>query len=80
MHHLAEERKTRKIILGIIKKMQREVKRCCLKVEDGQPRWLSGLVQPSAQGLILETRDRVPHQAPCMKPASLSASLSLFLS
>ena len=39
---------------------------------------------PSAQGLILETRDRVPCQAPCIEPASLSPvplplSLSLFL-
>ena len=50
----------------------------------GQPRWLSGLPPPSAQGEILETRDRVPHQAPCMEPASpsacVSASLSLCLS
>ena len=38
----------------------------------------------SAQGLILETRDRIPHQAPCMEPVSpsacVSASLSLSLS
>ena len=40
---------------------------------------LSSLVPPSAQGLILETRDRVPRQAPCMGPTSPSASLS-FLS
>ena len=26
---------------------------------------------PSAQGMILEYRDRVPRQAPCMQPASL---------
>ena len=37
-----------------------------------------------AQGMILESRDRVPQQAPCMEPASLSAvplssSLSLYL-
>ena len=36
---------------------------------------------PSAQGVIPESRDRVPHRAPCMKPASafacVSASLSL---
>ena len=35
----------------------------------------------SAQGVILESQDRVPHQAPCMKPsACVSASLSLSLS
>ena len=47
----------------------------------GQPGLLSGLVLPSAQGLILETPGRVPHQAPCMEPASPSAcvSASLFL-
>ena len=43
-----------------------------------------GLVPPSAQGVILETSDRVPRQAPCMEPASpsayVSASLSLSLS
>ena len=33
----------------------------------------------SAQGAILESRDRVPYQAPCMKPASpIPASLSAF--
>ena len=39
----------------------------------GQPGWPSSLAPPSAQGLILETRDRVPRQAPCMGPASPSA-------
>ena len=38
---------------------------------------------PSAQGLILESWDRVPHQAPYMEPASpsacVSAPLSVFL-
>ena len=36
---------------------------------------------PSAQGVILESPDWVPHQAPCMEPASPSAcvSASLFL-
>ena len=35
-----------------------------------------------AQGVILETWDRVPRRAPCMEPASPSAcvSASLFLS
>ena len=42
-------------------------------VEVGHPRWLSGLAPPSAQGVILETQDRVPHQAPCLEPASPSA-------
>ena len=35
---------------------------------------------PSAQGLILESRDRLPHQGPCMEPASLSAYVSASLS
>ena len=46
----------------------------------GQPRWLSGLAPPAAQGLILETQDRVPWQAPCMKSASPSACVSAPLS
>ena len=51
----------------------------------GQPRWLSGLAPPSAQGLILKTLDQVPHRAPCMEPAwslflPLPASLPLTLS
>ena len=46
----------------------------------GQPRWLSGLAPPSAQGVILETRDRVPRRAPCMEPASPSACVSASLS
>ena len=54
------------------------------QVRHGEPRWLSGLVLPSAQGLILETWDQVPHQAACMETASpsacVSASLSLSLS
>ena len=35
--------------------------------------WHSGLAPPAAQGVILETWDRVPHRAPCMEPASPSA-------
>ena len=39
---------------------------------------------PLAQGVILGTLDQVPHQAPCMEPASpsacVSASFSLCLS
>ena len=30
----------------------------------GQPRWRSGLAPPAAWGVILETGDQVPHQAP----------------
>ena len=50
----------------------------------GQPGCLSGLVLPSAQGLILETWDRVPRWAPFVEPASplpvfLPTSLSLSL-
>ena len=57
----------------------------CFKiVKIGIPGWLGGLALPSAQGLILETWDRVPCQAPCVEPASppacVSASLSLCLS
>ena len=43
-------------------------------------RWLSGLALPSAQGLILETWDRLLRWVPCMEPASPSVSLSLSLS
>ena len=46
----------------------------------GQPRWLSGLAPPLAQGVILEARDQVPHQAPCMEAASPSARVSASLS
>ena len=45
-----------------------------------QPRWVNGLAQLSTQGVILETWDQVPPQAPCMEPACVSASLSVFLS
>ena len=46
----------------------------------GRPRWLSGLAPPSAQGVILETRERVPRLAPCMEPDSPSACVSASLS
>ena len=48
----------------------------------GQPWWRSGLAPPAAQGVILETLDRVPCQALCMMLASPSAcdSASLFTS
>ena len=32
---------------------------------------------PSAQGMILESQDRVPYRAPGMEPASLSACVSV---
>ena len=54
-------------------------KKYFLFIWDGQPQWPSGLVPPSAKGMILETRDRVPRQAPCMEPASLSESLCVSL-
>ena len=44
---------------------------------EGIPGWLSGLVPAFGPGVILESWDRVLHQAPCMDPASVSASLSL---
>ena len=47
-----------------------------IKRSHGQPEWLSGLVPPSVQGVILETWDRVLHQAPCMEPASPSTCVS----
>ena len=34
---------------------------------------------PLAQGAILETRDGIPHRAPCMEPASPSACVSASL-
>ena len=43
----------------------------------GQRQWPSGLAPPSARGVIQETRDRVPGQAPCMEPASLPLHLPL---
>ena len=41
--------------------------------------WLSGLVPPSAQGLILGTWDRVPRRAPYIGPGSPSACVSASL-
>ena len=46
----------------------------------GQPGWLSGLAPHSAQGVILGTRDQVPHRFPCMEPAFRSACVSVSLS
>ena len=48
----------------------------------GKPEWLSGLAPPSAQGMVLETRDQVPHRLPAWSlllplPVSLPLSLSI---
>ena len=44
-----------------------------------QPQWPSDLAPPLAQGVILETWDRVPRRAPHREPASLSACISASL-
>ena len=49
------------------------------KFDVGQPRWLSGLVLPLAQSLILETQDRVPCRAPRGACFSLCLCLCLYL-
>ena len=49
------------------------------KKKAGQPQWRSSLAPPAAQGMILETLDRVPRQALCMMPASPSACVSASL-
>ena len=46
----------------------------------GQPGWLSGLALPLAEGVILETQDRVPCWASSIEPVSPSACVSLPLS
>ena len=50
-----------------------------LKSERG-PQGLRGGCLPSAQGVTLGSRDRVPHRGPCMEPASPSACVSASLS
>ena len=35
---------------------------------------------PSAQDMVLESPDRIPHWAPCMEPASSSAYVSVSMS
>ena len=52
------------------------------KGKDKQGRLGGSVVErlPSAQGMILESQDRVPHWAPCMEAASLSAYVSTSLS
>lgn len=54
-----------------------------IMVYDGQPWLLRGLAPPLAQGVILESRDRVLRRAPGMEPASpsscvLSASIYVY--
>ena len=44
----------------------------------GQSQWCSSLAPPAAQSVILETRDRVSHQASCMELASPSACVSVY--
>ena len=51
-----------------------------LRTQLGQPQWHSDLAPPAAPGVILEARDRVPRQAPCMEPASASACVSVRVS
>ena len=46
----------------------------------GTPEWSLVEHLPLAQGLILESRDLVPHQAPRMEPASPSAYVFASLS
>ena len=46
----------------------------------GTPGWPAVEHLPSAQGVILETQDRVPHRAPCVESASPSACVSASLS
>ncbi|CAK7320014.1 hypothetical protein VULLAG_LOCUS22345 [Vulpes lagopus] len=63
------------VILRLTQKINKSI-----KTNLGQPQRLSGLALPSARGVILETRNRVPRQAPCMVPASPSACVSASLS
>ena len=52
-----------------------------LKEKQGSPGGSAGLLAlPPAQGVIPEIRDRVPHQTPCMEPASPSACVFASLS
>ena len=50
-----------------------------IKIGRGQPQGPSGLALPLAQGVILETQDQVPHQDPCMEPATPSTCVSVCL-
>ena len=65
---------------AVLLKQQKSAGNRFKKIYLGQPRWLSGLTLPSAQGMILETGDRAPHRAPCMEPASPSICASLSVS
>ena len=75
MNFLAMSQNTAKVC-GIFPNLRQTIEKQNL----GQPGWLSSLPPPSAQGLILETQDRVPRRAPCMEPASPSACVSAPLS
>ena len=71
-----------KIYKEFIKLNTQDTNKWVKKWAEGQPGWLSGLALPSAQGVILETRDRIPCQAPgawslLLPSAYVSASLSL---
>ena len=43
------------------------------------PGWLSGWAPAFGSGCDPQSKDRVPHQAPCMEPASPSAYVSASL-
>ena len=51
-----------------------------IKALCGIPGWRSGLAPPSAQGAILETRNRIPRWAPSAWSLLLSLPVSLPLS
>ena len=62
---------------SVVNKREMALQYC---ITAGSPGVLSGLAPPrSAQGVILETWDRVPRRAPCMEPASPSACVSASL-
>ena len=65
-----------KVIETMVKKNNNYLKEKIIR----QPGQLSSLALPSAQGMILETQNRVPHQAPYMETASPSACVSASLS
>ena len=70
------EEKENKILGGI--RLRKQVGQN--KGKEEIPGWLSGLGLPSAQGVILGSRDPVPCWAPRMEPASPSAHVSASLS
>ena len=76
------------VVTYLILTMIWEIRYCyhpCFKGEEtGMPGWLNDATQwkhlPSAQVIILGSRDQFPHWAPHRKPASPSAYVSAFLS